>query len=379
MKFMNPVCRICKGELSEPLLTLKNVPAAAQKMPSTREELLSDKGIDLTICQCRSCGVIQHTSSPVPYFREVIRASGVSDAMRNFRLEQFRLWVKKYGLDGKKVFEAGCGQGEYLSLIAQSGVDVTGWEYGQNSVDFCRKHGLNVEQGFFENGSEFVGNGQFDGFAVLNFLEHIPDISAFFRGIRNNLCKDAVGIVEVPNSDLMLKNHVLTDFSTEHIFYFTEETLTSLLRFQGFEVNKCETVWNDSIISAEVRLRKNVDFSYCRLVISSLQEQLNNFLAAHKKVAFWGCGHQTMTILSVAELNADKIRFIVDSSPAKQDCFTYATHIPIVAPDVLWKSDIDAIIISCGGYSEEVSGIINSKYPGRFKLAVLDNNKLQTL
>ena len=74
-------CRICKGELSKELLVLKNVPAAAQNMPATREELCADKGIDLALCQCLNCGVLQHTAPPVPYYREVIRASGVSEAM----------------------------------------------------------------------------------------------------------------------------------------------------------------------------------------------------------------------------------------------------------------------------------------------------------
>ena len=50
-----PQCRICKADLSQPLLELKNVPAAAQKMPSSPEELAQDKGVDLKICQCLKC------------------------------------------------------------------------------------------------------------------------------------------------------------------------------------------------------------------------------------------------------------------------------------------------------------------------------------
>ena len=144
-----PLCRICKSKLTQPLLELKNVPAAAQKMPATPQEILADKGIDLPICQCLNCGVLQHTASPVPYFREVIRASGVSEEMRVFRHEQFRSWVERYGLKGKKVFEAGCGRGEYLQLMAETGVQSFGTEYGSEAVSFCRKRNLKVFQNFF--------------------------------------------------------------------------------------------------------------------------------------------------------------------------------------------------------------------------------------
>ena len=128
-----PFCRICKAELSKPLLELNNVPAAAQHMPSTPQELSADKGVDLSICQCTCCGVLQHTAQPVAYYREVIRASGISDAMRQFRLQQFHSWVQRYDLKGKKVFEAGCGRGEYLELMNASGVKAFGTEAGAGS------------------------------------------------------------------------------------------------------------------------------------------------------------------------------------------------------------------------------------------------------
>ena len=376
---MAALCRICSSELSEPLLELKNVPAAAQRMPATPAELAADKGVDLALCQCPACGVLQHTAPPVPYFREVLRASGVSEAMKRFRLEQFSDWVRRYGLAGKKVFEAGCGRGEYLSLMARSGVSAVGMEYGPEAVDFCRKQGLDVFRCFFETGDEKLPGAPFDGFFVLNFLEHIPDLPAFLRGIRNNLRLGAPGLVEVPNLDMILRNSLLTEFSTEHIYSFTAETLTGLLQNNGFTVHSCRSVWHDYILSAEVVRRPECDLSGCAGSMERLERGLRKFLDLHRKTAFWGAGHQALTALALSGMTPEKICFVVDSSPEKQGRFTYTTHIPVVSSDRLADSDADSVIVACGGYSDEVVSILQNRFPGRFAVAVLRENTLEFL
>jgi SAM-dependent methyltransferase len=376
---MAPHCRICRSELSKVLLELENVPAAAQRMPATPAELAADKGVDLTLYQCPACGVLQHTAPPVPYFREVLRASGVSGAMKQFRLEQFSDWVSRYGLAGKKVFEAGCGRGEYLSLMARSGVSAVGVEYGPEAVEFCRTQGLDAVRDFFETGDEKLPGAPFDGFFVLNFLEHIPDLPAFLRGIRNNLRPGAAGLVEVPNLDMILRNSLLTEFSTEHIYSFTAETLTGLLQNSGFTVRSCRSVWHDYILSAEVLSRRECDLSGCAAVRERLERELRTFLARHRKTAFWGAGHQALTTLALCGMTSEKICFVVDSSPEKQGRFTYATHIPVVSPDRLAASDADSVIIACGGYSDEVVSILRSRFPGRFAPAVLREITLEIL
>ncbi|HIE34490.1 MAG TPA: methyltransferase, partial [Candidatus Altiarchaeales archaeon] len=119
-------CRVCNHELfEEPLLRYENMPKAAQYLPDA-ESLESDRGVDLEVCQCLGCGLVQLSNDPVPYYREVIRAAAISEEMKDFRRKQFSSFVKKYLLKGKKVIEIGCGCGEYLSIMRQSGVEAYG-------------------------------------------------------------------------------------------------------------------------------------------------------------------------------------------------------------------------------------------------------------
>ena len=376
---MKEFCRICHAELSAPLLTMENVPAAAQNLPASPDELAADRPVDLKICECPRCGVVQHTAAAVGYFREVLRASGVSEAMKRFRLTQFRSWLERFDLVGKPVFEAGCGNGEYLSLMAQAGAKVTGVEYGVSAVERCREQGLMAERNYFEQGTEVVGDGRFAGFFVLNFLEHIPDIPRFLDGCRNNLLPGGAGLIEVPNFDMILKNSLLTEFSTEHLYYFTAETLTNLLNNNGFEVRSISTVWSDYIISAEVVRQNGVDLSGCGATACRIRKELSDFISRHRKCAIWGVGHQALTTLALAGITQKEIAFAVDSSPAKQGRFTYATHIPIYAPDAVVSCGADAVLVACGGYSDEVAAVIREKYGQDIALAILREHGLEIL
>ncbi len=376
-------CRVCGQALfGQPLLRYENMPSAAQCLPEAGS-LKDDQGIILEICQCSGCGLVQLNSSPVPYYKEVIRAAAFSPAMKEFRINQFSDFVAKYSLTGKKIVEVGCGRGEYLTLMKQCGADSYGIEYSESAAKNCTENGLNVVKGWIAD--DKIKTAPFDAFFVLNFLEHLPDLNLILKGIRNNLTDDAVGIVEVPNFDMMLKNKLFSEFTRDHLFYFTKETLETVLKLNGFEIISCEVIWHDYIISAVVKPIKDFKFKpfefkkitkldlsffheYQMKIESEVKEYISRF--DNKKVAIWGAGHQAFAVMSLFNLT-DKIKYVVDSAIFKQNKYTPATHIPIVAPSVLESDPADAVIIIAGSYSDEVAKIIRQKYNKKITISIL--------
>ena len=65
----------------------------------------------------------------------------------------------------------------------------------------------------------------FEAFFTLNFLEHQPTPKNFLRGIWHNLVPQGIGLVEVPNFDMMLRQRLFSEFTTDHLLYFTADTL----------------------------------------------------------------------------------------------------------------------------------------------------------
>lgn len=371
-------CRVCgHAFFEESLLRYENMPGAAQFLPDA-ESLESDKGVELEVCQCSGCGLVQLSNEPVSYYKEVIRAAAFSEEMRDFRITQFDTFVNKYSLKGKKVIEIGCGCGEYLSIMQECGVDAYGLEQSDESVMQCIENGLKAAKGFIQSSTNRLNDAPFDAFFILNFLEHVPDPNLTLRGIYNNLGDSAVGLIEVPNFDMILRNKLFSEFIGDHLFYFTKETLSTTLGQNGFEIVGCNEVWHDYIISAVVKKREKMDISHfykCQLQLKNeIEEYIRRF--EDKKVAIWGAGHQALAIISLVGL-ADKIRYVIDSAPFKQGRFTPATHLPIVPPDVLFSDPVNAVIVMAASYSDEVVSIIRHKYGSKIKVAILRNSGLE--
>jgi len=365
-------CRVCNHKFfEEPLLHYENMPKAAQFLPDA-ESLESDKGVDLEVCQCSGCGLVQLSNDPVPYYKEVIRAAAISEEMTDFRSKQFESFVQKYSLKGGKIIEIGCGRGEYLSIIQQSSVEAYGLEYSAESVTQCIKNGLKVSKGFIQCSADRLNDAPFDAFFILNFLEHLPDPNSTLRGIYNNLTDDAVGLVEVPNFDMILRKKLFSEFIGDHLFYFTRETLNTTLRLNGFEIIECNEEWYDYIISAVVKKRKKLDISHFYKHQAQLENEIEEYIRRFKdkKVAIWGAGHQAFAIISLINL-ADKIKYVVDSATFKQGKYTPATHIPIVSPEALVQDPVDAVIVMAASYSDEVAGIIRKKFDRKINIAIL--------
>ncbi len=374
-------CRVCASDcFKEMLLSYTNMPSSAQGFPEL-EDLENDCGSDLNLFQCSSCSLVQLNNQPVSYYKEVIRAAAFSDEMKEFRSEQFASWVEKYLLTRKNVIEVGCGRGEYLSILGKAGVGLAhGIEYSKQAVNACRVEGYSVTKGFFGDKNFTLPESKYDGFVCLNFMEHWPDPNRVLEHLKHNLSEDAVGIIEVPNFDMILKKGLYSEFISDHLLYFTKDTLTFVLNYNGFEVIECSEIWYDYILSAVVRRRRKTDLSLLGEYRSKIQIELDSFIDqfGENKVAVWGAGHQSLAVMSLANLSG-RIRYVVDSAPFKQNKFTPATHIPIVSPKELKNDPVEAVIIIAASYSNEVVKIMKNLYGQIGHVAVLEDKGLRII
>lgn len=377
---MKKYCRCCGIEIdANPILHYDDMPGAAQNFP-TKDEISKDKGIALNLYQCSYCGLIQILDEPVSYYRDVIRASAVSEEMKEFRLRYFEDFVTKYNLKGKKILEVGAGRGEFLRLMNAVGVEGHGIEHLQSSVDYCNKEGLSVYQGYLEDKNTVITNAPFDGFFIMNFLEHAPNPNSFLQGVHSNLTDDAIGLIEVPNVDMILKSVMFSEFISDHLLYFTRDVLTLLLEKNGFDVIECKSVWHDYCLAAIVKKKKSINMKHFYDKLSKVSEEINSYIDENQKkgskVAIWGAGHQALAVIALCKIK-NKIKFVVDSAKFKQGKYTQGTHIEIVSPEKLHDStDVRAIIVMAASYSDEVADVIRKEY-SNINVAILREDGLE--
>lgn len=354
------------------------MPKAAQHLPDAAA-IQWERGTDLTIRQCSGCGLVQLDGEPVPYYRDVIRAAGISDVIRGFKTQQFRDFIARFSLRGKKVVEIGCGGGEFLSLLDPTTVTAFGIENDDDAVARCRQQGLQVEKNYLEAGVT-LKDGPFDAFLILMFLEHMPDPNGALQSLHDNLAPGAVGLVEVPNFDMMLRTQLFSEFIADHIFYFTADSLRTTLQTNGFDVLDCGELRDDYVLAASVQRRERLDLSLFRQRQADLENELLSFIGSFgdRRVAVWGAGHQSLAVIALTNV-ASKLAYVVDSAPFKQGRYTPATHLPIVAPEALKENPVDAVIVICGSYSDEVAHVLRRDFDPRIRVSILRDSGLESV
>ena len=178
---------------------------------------------------------------------------------------------------------------------------------------------------------------------------------------------------------MMLKNNLFSEFISDHLFYFTKETLTSTLNQNGFEVIECNEIWHDYILSAVIRKKKKLNLTHFKEYQKNISIEINQFIKQHNNVAIWGASHQGISIMAMAELNDKKIKYVVDDATFKQEKYTHSTHIPIVSSSKLHTDPVDAIIVMAASYSDEVVKKIKDNFNKNIKISVLRDTFLEVL
>lgn len=244
----------------------------------------------------------------------------------------------------------------------------------------CLKTGLHVLRGYPDRNTGVLANGRFDAFLLLMLLEHMFEPNIALQTIYNNLTDNAVGLIEVPNFDMVLREKLFSELIGDHLMYFTKETLQTTLHINVFDVIECFELRDDYVISVVVRKRRRLDIShfydYEVKIKADIDEFLKNFSA--KRVAVWGAGHQALAIIALTGI-ADRIRYVVDSALFKQGKYTPATHLSIVAPAALHSDPVDAVIIIAGSSSDEIAGIIRERFDQSMPVAILPSSGMETV
>ncbi|MBI3967942.1 MAG: class I SAM-dependent methyltransferase [Chloroflexi bacterium] len=77
-------------------------------------------------------------------------------------------------LDRENVLDLGCGRGEFVELLSERGVQVTGVDLNEDMVDFCRDRGLRVVLADIFDYLTELPDESVDGIFAAQVVEHFP-------------------------------------------------------------------------------------------------------------------------------------------------------------------------------------------------------------
>jgi len=159
-----------------------------------------------------------------------------SQGKRRNWISQF-LYTKEH-IAGNTILEIGVGAGQSILWFENEGFQVTGIEPDGRNVSMINrvlKRGRVIESSV----EEFSSDEVFDVIWMSHVLEHLIEPDDFIKKIKNNLKKNGIFFIEVPNCEYepMLKNSIEKN---PHLFHFTKKALTKLVENAGYKIVSCD-------------------------------------------------------------------------------------------------------------------------------------------
>ncbi|MEO8347831.1 MAG: class I SAM-dependent methyltransferase [Acidobacteriota bacterium] len=139
------------------------------------------------------------------------------------------------------VFDAGCGRGEFLALLANEGIPARGVETSAIAVDACRALGLDVREGDAIEALTGVATASLGAVVAFQVVEHWPAAATFrfLAEARRAIAPGGVLIVETVNTDsLAAMNAFYLD--PTHVRPVPPEALRFLCDAAGFRELRVE-------------------------------------------------------------------------------------------------------------------------------------------
>ena len=141
---------------------------------------------------------------------------------------------------GNRLFDFGCGGGQFLVEAKKENFDVMGLELNKDLVEFVgREYGFPVHEGLIMDPK--FADERFDVIISSQVFEHLVDPRGSLEALLEHLNKPGLILIEVPN--LMhirerLKRGVTMDDS--HLFYFSSRSLPAMMERAGCRVIKVQ-------------------------------------------------------------------------------------------------------------------------------------------
>lgn len=379
---MRKNCIVCGAKLIDnPIYVCRKMPAESQNLPDA-SSLNDDIPIDINLCQCSGCGLVQFDCDPVSYYKDSTRAGERCEALIELRKQQYTHLIETYCLQGKKILEVGAGKGGFLKTLremSEYSIQEFGIENNSEFVNIARNvEKVNMQQGDVECLETQIEGAPFDAFVTFAYPARLIDPNAMLQCVSRHLTRDAVGLVQVPSMEHLLKPGGFYDITRDHVAYYSEATLKFLLVKNGFDILEFGEV-SELYIYAIVKKRKPYDLQTLWADVEPLADEVRKYVNKNtekgKKLAVWCAGHFAFTVLSTAEIG-NKVSYIIDNAEFKKGRYSPASHVPIVGPEHFFNEPVDTILILGPIYVNEIIREIREKYGPKVNIAVMDRRGL---
>jgi SAM-dependent methyltransferase len=400
-------CRFCQTALSHTFADLGVSPVANAFLRSDQLNRM-EPFYPLHAYVCEGCLLVQLEDFETPeriFNDEYAYFSSYSDSWLDHSRRYTELMIGRLGLDQKSfVVEIASNDGYLLQYFVQKGIPVLGIEPSSNVADAAKSKGVETWVTFFNAGTagELVSRRRKPDLVLgNNVLAHVPALNDFVEGLKIVLADDGVITMEFPHLLCLMREHQFDTIYHEHFSYFSFLAVTRIFAKHGlriFDVDRLPTHggslriyaahggsprWPQQesvreLLAEEARagLDQVANYSAFSEQVNKTKRDLVEFLIgakrAGKRVVGYGAPAKGNTLLNFCGIRTDFIDFTVDRSPHKQGMFLPGTHIPIFAPDKIFETKPDYVLILPWNLRDEIAAQMSgiATWGGKFVVPI---------
>ena len=401
------LCRFCNAPLRQTFADLGMSPVSNAFL---RAEQLNRKEsfYPLHAYVCGGCMLVQleQFESPDAIFNdEYAYFSSYSESWLKHARGYVDEMTRRFGYGSSSfVVEIASNDGYLLQYFVGRGIPVLGVEPSANVAEAARQKGVDTLVRFFgvETAKSLAAEGRLaDLLLGNNVLAHVPDLNDFVAGMKILLKQGGVITMEFPHLLRLMQRNQFDTIYHEHFSYFSFLTVQKVFGKHGlvlFDVQQLATHGGslrifakhvedtgkivapavESLLAEERaagldRLPAYADFSVkVRVAKRKLLSFLIEAKAAGKTIAAYGAPAKGNTLLNYCGVRSDFIDYAVDLSPHKQGMFLPGTHIPIHAPERIFETKPDYLLILPWNLREEIIQQMNGirEWGGKFVVPI---------
>lgn len=382
------ICRFCSAPLTYTFVDLGLSPLANSYL---KPEQLNhaETFFPLHVYVCAKCLLVQleEWSSPADIFQDYAYFSSFSTSWLEHAKRYVEIVVERFGLNDKHlVVEVASNDGYLLQYFQPRKIPVLGIEPAANVAKAAEEKGIPTLVQFFgeRTARELVQEGRKADLLIgNNVLAHVPNLNDFVRGLKLLLNRRGVITMEFPHLVRLMEDNQFDTIYHEHFSYFSFIAVERVFSAHGltiFDVEELPTHGGSLRIFAqhaeesaypvtdrvgELRTREirsgyaTVDhyLTFARRVIDTKTKLLSFFIDARqagKTVAGYGAPAKGNTLLNFCGIRTDFLTYTVDRSPHKQGHFLPGTRIPIRAPEEIFRTRPDYLLILPWNIKDEI-------------------------
>jgi hypothetical protein len=401
-------CRLCGAGLSHVFVDLGMAPLSNAYL---REDDLHsmEPFLPLRTYVCERCKLVQLPEVERPeniFATEYLYFSSYSESWLQHARTFADVAIKRFGLGPTSlVVELASNDGYLLQYFLEKQIPVLGVEPAENVAKVAiEERNVPTLVKFFnsEMASALVAEGKRADLIVgNNVLAHVPDLLDFVAGIKMLLSAEGVVSVEFPHLEKLIEGNQFDTIYHEHYSYFSFATARRAFETAAltvFDVEELSTHGGSLRIFARHGTNEKLPISErvhalaerewrggyqdmdvyrgFRDKVEAVKRDLLEFLIhakrEGKRIVGYGAPAKANTLLSYCGIREDFIDFTVDRSPHKQGRYLPGTHIPIRAPEELYRARPDYVFVMPWNLRSELLAQLKDvrTWAGKFLFAV---------